>query len=62
MRPSVSSEIQPGARVFLRCCSGVGEPGTVIRKERNKLVVNWQDLQMETRHRPETLELAKENL
>jgi hypothetical protein len=53
--------IKPGVRVYLRTCSGIGEPGTVIRHERSKLVVHWQDLQMETRHRPEALELAKEN-
>ena len=57
----MTATIQPGAKVFLRLCSGIGEPGTVLRQERNKLVVHWQDLQMETRHKPESLELAKES-
>jgi hypothetical protein len=51
--------VQIGDRVFLRACRA-GEPGTVIRQERGKLVVHWQDLNMEGRHRPEALELAKE--
>lgn len=54
-----TENIQLGAKVFLRVCSGCGEPGTVIRQERRKLVVHWRDLDLESRHMSERLEIAK---
>jgi hypothetical protein len=48
-----------GSKVWLRSLIGIGEPGTVIRQERSKLVIHWRDLQMETRHKPEALEIAE---
>ena len=51
--------ISLGARVYLRACRA-GEPGTVIREERGKLVVYWRDLDYWSRHLPEALEPATE--
>jgi hypothetical protein len=56
-----TKNIQLGAKVFLRACSGVGEPGTIVRQERGKLVVHWKDLNVESRHKPEALEITKES-
>ena len=50
--------IMVGDKVFLRACRGAGERGTVIRPERNKLVVHWADMDLWSKHRPESLELA----
>ena len=52
-----ASPLNVGARVHLRACRA-GEPGTVIRAERGKLVVFWSDLDYWSRHKPEALELA----
>jgi hypothetical protein len=46
-----------GAKVRLRHCA-FGEPGTVLRIERCKLVVLWRDLDCLARHSPESLMLA----
>jgi hypothetical protein len=48
-----------GAKVRLRHCA-FGEPGTVLRIERGKLVVHWHDLDHQARHSPESLVLAAE--
>ncbi len=48
-----------GAKVRLRHCA-FGEPGTVLRIERSKLVVLWHDLDFLARHSPESLMLAAE--
>ena len=48
-----------GAKVLLRHCA-FGEPGTVLRIERSKLVVLWPDLDFLARHSPETLMLTAE--
>ena len=48
-----------GTKVFLRACRA-GEPGTVIREDRGKLVVYWRDLDYWSGHRPEALEPANE--
>lgn len=50
--------IQLGDLVYLRACRGAGEPGTVIREERGRLVVYWRDLDFWSRHQAESLELA----
>ena len=50
--------IGPGDRVFLRACRNAGQPGTVIRPERDKLVVHWKDMDFWSEHRAESLELA----
>jgi len=47
-----------GAWVYLKACRGAGEPGTVIREERGKWVVHWADLNLSSRHREESLEIA----
>ncbi|MGO9326174.1 MAG: hypothetical protein ACLP07_16590 [Terracidiphilus sp.] len=51
--------IAVGTKVYLKACRA-GEPGTVVRVERGKLVVYWRDLDYWSRHRLESLELAKE--
>lgn len=38
-----------GSKVFLRGCA-FGQPGTVVRIERNRAVVLWQDLDYLARH------------
>jgi hypothetical protein len=48
-----------GAKVRLRHCA-FGEPGTVLRNERGKLVILWHDLDYLGRHRRESLMLAAE--
>jgi hypothetical protein len=56
----VTDELAPfpiGAKVLLRACA-VGEPGTVLRVERGKLVVLWHDLDHLARHGPESLMLT----
>lgn len=50
-----------GAKVLLRHCA-FGEPGTVLRIERGKLVVHWHDLDCLARHSPESLMLAAERV
>ena len=44
-----------GDKVHLRACKA-GEPGTVIREDRGKLVVYWRDMDYWSKHRPEALE------
>jgi hypothetical protein len=48
-----------GNKVRLKACHDSGEPGTVIRFERGKLVVFWGDMNFWSRHHPESLELAQ---
>ena len=43
-----------GNSVYLRGCR-VGQPGRVVRIERNKVVVLWPDIDYLARHRPQTL-------
>lgn len=43
-----------GAKVRLRACA-FGEPGTVLRIERRKVVVYWPDLDFLSRHSAESL-------
>ncbi len=47
-----------GAKVRLRGCA-FGQPGTVLRIERRKVVVFWHDLDYLARHSPESLMLAE---
>jgi hypothetical protein len=49
MRDASVSGIYPGAKVYLRTCL-VGQPGTVLREERGRLVVDWCDLKFVGRH------------
>ena len=49
-----------GAKVRLRGCA-LGEPGTVLRIERCKVVVYWPDLDFLSRHRPKSLIPATED-
>jgi hypothetical protein len=48
-----------GAKVFLKGGRECGKPGTVIRDERGRLVVFWEDMDFWSRHRPDSLELAE---
>ena len=48
-----------GAKVFLKGGRGCGKPGTVIREERGRLVIFWEDMDFWSRHRPDSLELAE---
>lgn len=41
-----------GAKVQLKACN-FGQPGTVLRIERRKVVVLWHDLDYLARHSPE---------
>jgi hypothetical protein len=54
--------IQRGDSVYLRACRGAGEPGTVVRAERGRLVVYWADMDYWSRHRPEALEIALQGI
>ena len=49
-----------GAKVQLKACN-FGQPGTVLRIERRKVVVLWHDLDYLARHSPESLMLAERN-
>ena len=46
--------IEIGARVLLKVCPH-GEPGCVVRMERNRAVVFWNDLDFQGRHRQDGL-------
>jgi hypothetical protein len=46
--------IAVGSKVYLRACA-YGQPGTVVRMERNRAVVLWHDLDYLARHKPESL-------
>ena len=46
--------IAVGSKVYLRVCP-FGQPGTVVRIERNRAVVIWHDLDYDGRHKPESL-------
>lgn len=46
-----------GDKVFLRACHA-GEPGTVVREQRGRVTVYWPDMDVSSRHRPESLEVA----
>jgi hypothetical protein len=50
--------IEIGAKVVLKVCPH-GQPGTVVRIERNRAVVLWHDLDYLARHQPESLMEAK---
>jgi hypothetical protein len=50
-------QISVGAKVRLRGCA-FGEPGTVLRIERRKVAVYWQDLDFLSRHSPDSLMLV----
>jgi hypothetical protein len=52
----VSLEI--GTKVVLKVCPH-GQPGTIIRHERNRAVVLWHDLDYLARHQPGSLMEAK---
>jgi len=47
-----------GDKVRLKTCRH-GEPGTVLRIERRKLVIRWPDLDFIGRHVPESLVLVE---
>ena len=50
-----------GTKVRLKMCPH-GEPGTVLRMERNRAVVLWHDLDYLARHQPASLvEVAAES-
>jgi hypothetical protein len=51
--------IPVGSKVYLKVCP-YGEPGTVIRRERARLVVLWPDLDYIARHPEASLETAPE--
>jgi hypothetical protein len=51
--------IPVGSKVYLKICR-YGEPGTVIRRERARLVVLWSDLDYIARHPEDSLEMAPE--
>ena len=46
--------IAVGTPVLLKHCPH-GQPGTVVRMERNRTTVLWHDLDYLARHRPESL-------
>jgi len=46
--------IAVGAKVLLKDCPH-GEPGCVVRIERNRAVVLWHDLDFQGRHRQDSL-------
>jgi len=50
--------IQLGDRVYLRACFGAGEPGTVVREERGRVVVDWADVDYWSRHQREAVEIV----
>jgi hypothetical protein len=50
----VKDGIEVGAKVFLKVCPH-GQPGTVVRIERNRAVVLWHDLDYLARHQLESL-------
>jgi len=59
-RKTVTTRPSPfpiGAAVRLRGCA-FGEPGAVLRIERRKVAVYWQDLDFLSRHSPESLVLV----
>ena len=49
--------MMPGTRVRLRACPH-GEPGIVRGIQRGRVLVEWQDLGIESRHLAERLELV----
>jgi hypothetical protein len=51
--------IAVGSKVFLKGCA-YGQPGTVVRIERNRAVILWTDLDYLGRHSLESLMLAPE--
>ena len=50
--------IAVGTPVLLKHCPH-GQPGTVVRMERNRTTVLWHDLDYLAKHRPESLMEAK---
>lgn len=57
MTRAESPQFPIGAKVRLRGCA-FGEPGTVLRIERRKVVVLWHDLDYLARHNSDSLILA----
>jgi hypothetical protein len=57
---TAAEQFAVGAKVYLRAGRNAGEPGTVIRVERGRMVIFWADLDYWSRHRPESLELAED--
>jgi hypothetical protein len=53
-----SSGISQGDKVYLRNCP-TGQPGSVLREERGRIVVDWCDLKFIGRHRAASLVLAE---
>lgn len=49
--------LQVGSKVHLKACR-YGQPGTVIRRERKRVVVLWPDLDYIARHPEQSLELS----
>jgi hypothetical protein len=59
--PAETEVIEVGTKVRLKVCPH-GEPGTVVRMERNRAVVLWHDLDYLARHQPTSLaEVAAES-
>jgi hypothetical protein len=56
--PTSPQPFEVGTKVLLRVCP-YGQPGTVLRVERNRAVVLWHDLDYLARHQPESLMEAK---
>lgn len=55
---STTEQFPIGSRVLLKGCR-FGQPGTVLRIERRKVVVYWRDLDYLSRHSVESLMLAE---
>ncbi len=52
----MTTTLQAGNQVYLRRAR-FGQPGTVVRIERNRAVVLWHDLDYLGHHSPDSLEL-----
>jgi hypothetical protein len=55
------SGISVGDRVRLRIAA-YGKPGVVVTETHGRCRVRWDDLELETKHRPEDLCRAEESL
>jgi hypothetical protein len=55
----MSDRIETDSRVFLKCCPH-GQPGTVVRLQRNRAEILWADLDFLGRHQLASLMLAPE--
>jgi hypothetical protein len=56
--PTSPQQFEIGTKVVLRVCPH-GQPGTILRIERRRVVVLWPDLDYLARHQPESLMEAK---